>query len=217
MDIYLVRHGESQANAGLTDELDSHLTEYGRQQAIATGKRFASSGISRIFVSPFRRTLETAAPICAGTGLKASLEPGICEYFSARHAEYLTFRGLSPSEIEAAFPFVEINACSTCADRWWPHAHEDPQAIYARAVRVRDALLSRFAGQDISILIVSHAETVGRLTEAFQRIAPADYPPWSDNCAVTLLRTEGGGSEPATLIYQNDTSHLSSLPAHATR
>jgi len=212
-----VRHGESQANAGLTDELDSHLTEYGQQQAIATGKRFASSDISRIFVSPFRRTLETAAPICLSTGLKASLEPGICEYFSARHAEYLTFQGLTPSEIAAAFPFIEANPATACTDQWWPHAHEDPSAIYARAVRVRDALLNRFAGKDISILIVSHAETVGRLTEAFQRIPAANYPPWSDNCAVTLLRVEGDASSAAKLIYQNDTSHLSSLPAHATR
>ena len=64
-------------------------------------------------------------------------------------------------------------------------------------------------------MIVSHAETVGRLTEAFLRVpTPAEEPPFSDNCAVTGLRVFDPHL-PAEILTQNDTSHLAALMTHA--
>jgi len=211
MEITLVRHGQSEANAGLTDFLDSPLTPLGIEQAERTAKRLAGAGLTRAYVSPLLRTLQTITPICAATGLKAEVYADICEYFNAVWPGYKTFPGLSPAQIQEQFPFAFFGHTFPCGETWWPQELENDALMYARAVRVRDALLGLYAHTDEHILIVSHAETVGRLTEAFLCVPPdPNDPPWSDNCGVTRLRVGQDPDEPAAQLVQNDTSHLAS-------
>ena len=209
MEIFLVRHGQSQANANLTDNLDSDLTEIGHRQAALTAGRLRTEGVTRAYVSPLRRTLQTITPLCTAADLKAEVTADACEYFSARWPGYLTFQGLSPDEIAAQFPFTSFGDTFPCGPKWWPQTPEDGQVIYARAVRVRDALCERFAGSGARIVLVSHAETVGRLVEAFQRVPPnPERPPWSDNCGISHLSCPADPLAPATPVFLNDTSHL---------
>ena len=216
MEIFLVRHGQSEANAGLTDFLDSPLTALGREQARLTAKALRGAGLTRAYVSPLRRTLETIQPICAATGLRAEVNADVCEYFNAAYPDYHTFPGLSPAKIRDEFPWTFFGETFPCGEAWWPQELEDDAKIYARCARVRDTLLALYAASDEKILIVSHAETVGRLTEAFLRVPPApDDPPWSDNCGITHLRTTSDFS-PAETLAQNDTAHLAALDSHAT-
>ncbi len=67
MLLYIVRHGDP------VYETDS-LTERGRLQAEAVGKRIADSKIDRIFSSPMGRARETAAPACRLLGLECNIE-----------------------------------------------------------------------------------------------------------------------------------------------
>lgn len=217
MEITLVRHGQSEANAGLTDFLDSPLTTLGGQQARLTAQRLRQAGLTKAYVSPLRRTLQTIAPLCEETSLPAEVYADICEYFNAAWPGYKTFPGLTPGQITEQFPFAFFGETFPCSSAWWPSELEDDALMYARAVRVRDALLGLYAHTNEHILIVSHAETVGRLTEAFLRLPPdPEGPPWSDNCGVTLLRAGQDSQAPATLLLQNDTSHLASLTTHAS-
>lgn len=216
MEILLVRHGQSEANAGLTDFLDSPLTALGREQAQATAERLRGEGLTKAYVSPLRRTLETIRPTCEAIDRPAEVYADVCEYFSARHPGYLTFPGLTPTQIQKEFPFTFFGDTFPCSDAWWPQESEDDALMYARAVRVRDALLGLYANTDERLLIVSHAETVGRLTEAFLRIPlTPDEPPWSDNCGITRLQMTANPEASADLISQNDTSHLADLMSHA--
>ena len=215
MEITLVRHGQSEANAGLTEHLDSPLTPLGVEQARRAARRLRGEGLTKAYVSPLRRALQTISPTCEEAGLKAEVYADVCEYFNAIWPGYKTFPGLSPDEIRAQFPFAFFGHTFPCGETWWPQELEDDALMYARAVRVRDALVGLYAHTDEHILVVSHAETVGRLTEAFLRVPPdLDGPPWSDNCAVTRLRVSRNPDEPATLLLQNDTSHLAALDIH---
>ena len=212
MDIFIVRHGQSEANAGLTEDLDSPLTALGRRQAARTAERLRGEGLTRTYVSPLRRTLETIAPTCAATGLRAEVYADICEYFSPNYAAFRTFQGLTPADIAQEFPFTFFSDTFPCSSTWWPQSMEDDQIMYARAVRVRDALLGLYRGSAERLLIVSHAETVGRLIEAFLRIPPnPEDPPWSENCAISRLTCSDAPDQPAILDYQNDTAHLQGL------
>lgn len=211
-----MRHGQSEANAGLTDFLDSSLTPLGVEQAKRTARRLAGAALTKVYVSPLRRTLQTIAPTCAETGLKAEVYADICEYFNAVWPGYKTFPGLSPAQIQEQFPFAFFGHTFPCGETWWPQELENDALMSARAVRVRDALLGLYADTDEHVLIVSHAETVGRLTEAFLHVPPApDDPPWTDNCGITRLRAGQNPDEPATMLVQNDTSHLAGLAADA--
>ena len=217
MEITLVRHGQSEANAGLTEFLDSPLTPLGVEQARRTAQRLRGEGLTQAYVSPLRRTLETITPFCTATGLPAEVYADLCEYFNAAWPGYKTFPGLTPAQIGEQFPFAFFGHTFPCSEAWWPQVLEDDALMYARAARVRDALLGLYARTDARLLVVSHAETVGRLTEAFLRVPPApDGPPWSDNCGITRLQVSVDPEEPATVLTQNDTSHLTDLSLHAT-
>jgi broad specificity phosphatase PhoE len=215
MQITLVRHGQSEANAGLTEHLDSPLTEIGRQQAALTGDFLSRAGLTRAYVSPLRRALQTIAPFCELTHLRAEVYADICEYFNAKWPGYRQFPGLTPQQITTDFPFAYFGETFPCSAAWWPQELENDDLMYARAQRVRDALIALYSGSDESILIVSHAETVGRLTEAFLRVPSISIePPWSDNCGITRLRVLAP-DQPAEMLAQNDTSHLAALSTYA--
>ena len=67
MLLYIVRHGDPNY------EVDC-LTERGKLQAEAVGKRIFDSGINQIYSSPMGRARETAAPACRLLGLDCQIE-----------------------------------------------------------------------------------------------------------------------------------------------
>ena len=67
MLLYIIRHGDP------IYETDT-LTDRGRLQAEAVGKRMARAGIDRIFTSPMGRARETAEPACRLLGLEYTVE-----------------------------------------------------------------------------------------------------------------------------------------------
>jgi len=67
MLLYIVRHGDP------IYETDT-LTERGKIQAEAVGKRIFDSKIDRIFSSPMGRAMETAEPACRLLGLEKNIE-----------------------------------------------------------------------------------------------------------------------------------------------
>jgi len=194
MEITLLRHGQSENNAGLTDNLDSNLTDLGRAQAERAAQRLQPDGLTRLFVSPLRRTLQTIAPLCTVTGQRAEVYADICEYFSPNYPKFQTFDGLTPEEIASQYPFTFIGDTFPCTVAWWPQALEDKPSMAARAV--------------------SHAEPLGRMVEAFLRVPPSPQrPPWTDNCGITRLACPSDVNEPAQLVFLNETAHLAGLPA----
>ena len=214
MEITLLRHGQSENNAGLTDNLDSNLTDLGRAQAERAAQRLQPDGLTHLFVSPLRRTLQTIAPLCTVTGQRAEVYADICEYFSPNYPKFQTFDGLTPEEIASQYPFTFVGDTFPCTVVWWPQALEDKPSMAARAVRVRDALLELYGNTDEKLLLVSHAEPLGRMVEAFLRVPPSPQrPPWTDNCGITRLACPSDVNEPAQLVFLNETAHLAGLPA----
>ena len=199
----------------MTDHLDSFLTPLGQRQAALTAQTLGGEQLTQAYVSPLRRTLQTIAPFCELTGLRAEVYADICEFFSAHWPGYKNFPGLAPDEITQQFPFAFFGATFPCSAAWWPQTLEDDALMQARAARVRDALVRLHGATDDHLLIVSHAETVGRLTEAFLHLTDlTEDPPWSDNCGITRLQLSDP-ARPAEMLTQNDTSHLASLDPEA--
>src|SRR6476659_6973108 len=75
-EVLLVRHGASQAAVPgepfelLEGHADPPLAPEGEAQAEAVGVRLAADPPDALFVTPLRRTGETAAPLARATGLK---------------------------------------------------------------------------------------------------------------------------------------------------
>jgi broad specificity phosphatase PhoE len=209
MKVTLIRHGESEANVGLTEHLDSPLTPLGRRQAARAAERLKDAGITRIFVSPLRRTLETAAPICAAIYAPAELYPDVCEFFADER--YHVFPGLLAEELRGGFPWVTLGESFPGDGPWWPCGVEDRPTLYARAARVRDALVQAYGETDEHILIVTHGDPLKSLMETFLALPPSvGGPPWTGNCALTCLEC-AAADERVTLLCADDTTHLAGL------
>jgi len=75
-EVLLVRHGASQAAVRgepfelLEGHADPPLAPEGERQAEAVGARLATDPPDALFVTPLRRTAQTAAPLVAATGLE---------------------------------------------------------------------------------------------------------------------------------------------------
>ncbi len=85
--ILLVRHGESRAASAenpfpLVDgHGDPELHANGREQAERVGQRLQELPIAAVYVTNLRRTVETAAPLCAHLGLEPIVEADLREVF----------------------------------------------------------------------------------------------------------------------------------------
>ena len=92
--IYLLRHGQSEANANAVfagcDEYP--LTSLGVLQAECAAKYLESEHIDAFFSSPLSRAIETARPVLAGRGKALEIREGFREiYFGEWEGKYAAY------------------------------------------------------------------------------------------------------------------------------
>jgi broad specificity phosphatase PhoE len=184
MVMYLIRHGQAAAGS---EDLDPGLAEIGHRQARATADALAGKRVTRLVVSPLRRTRETADPIARAFGLTAEVRDEVAEVFAPD----------MPVEQRTAMigPFM--------AGRW----SEQPGDLQAWRRRVVDTLISlglETAAQDGNLVVVSHYIAIGvAIGEALgdDRVVPAPMA----NCAITTIEAGHGG---LTLVEACAVAHL---------
>src|SRR4051794_34229593 len=81
-ELLMIRHGESEANAGLTKEPNCSLTSRGLEQAADVARRLAANDLRGfdLLCSPYRRAVQTANVLAETLGLKIAIEPAIREW-----------------------------------------------------------------------------------------------------------------------------------------
>ena len=108
---------------------DPHLTPHGRAQAQAAVAALADYRIARIITSPYRRALQTAAPIAAALGLTVEIDLSVRE-----HKAFSCDVGSPRSVIAAEFPELDF---SHLPEIWWPPENESASTVRSRADRFR--------------------------------------------------------------------------------
>ncbi|MGK7945244.1 MAG: histidine phosphatase family protein [Microcystaceae cyanobacterium] len=81
LTIYFLRHGETiySREGGYCGILDPDLTPEGHKMAEAFAKAYQSIPWSAIYVSPMKRTIATAKPLCDAVGVEMQLREGLKE------------------------------------------------------------------------------------------------------------------------------------------
>lgn len=82
LTLYLLRHGESQANADgiwTSRKMDPPLTETGQDQIARQAEVLSGRPLSRIYASPLLRTRQTAEIVSRRTGLVPGFSPDLLE------------------------------------------------------------------------------------------------------------------------------------------
>ena len=155
-DVWLVRHGETEwARLGRhTGRTDIPLTETGRAQARALGRRLAGHPFSMVLTSPLSRAAETTA--IAGFGAVAVTDPDLREW------DYGDLEGRLTTDIVVQYPGWTI---------WrgpWPGG-ETLDEVGARADRV----IARLASRPGDALVVAHGHLLRVLAARWLTLPPA--------------------------------------------
>jgi probable phosphoglycerate mutase len=178
----LVRHGDPDwaPNRGPSVE-DPGLTPYGVRQAQAVATALARTPVDFLYVSPYRRARETAAPIARATGREARVVDGLAEIGVA-------VAGLGQEDVDRYF---QAAARRPLAEHWdgWPGA-ETFRAFHARVTAALGALLAEHGihgarehdftvwsapEKPVSIVVVAHGGTNSVLLTHLLDVEPV---PW---------------------------------------
>ena len=176
MLLHLIRHAQSEANAGVSGAgRDCSLTDLGRRQADAAGVRLAEMGVDRVLASPYLRTLQTAEAIRVATGAPAGVLPLLHEH-QVRPFEVDDWPLQSRTALGERFPAFALPADFDFSPRWHD-APETEAVVLRRAGRVLDELWQQYGaagGGRVRLALVSHGSPTGKLLLAALRFAPVE-------------------------------------------
>jgi broad specificity phosphatase PhoE len=210
--IILVRHGQTQWNAGsaggehFRGRIDVPLNAVGEAQAQAVAERLAAVAFSAVYASPLLRAMRTAEPIACGRGLAVTPFEGLLDI------DYGEWGGLAHTQVAAQWP--------TLYTRWRsaPHEVQVPGGESLAEVRRRilaglDEILTRH--QDEIVVMVGHqvvnkvflCAALGLGNDAFWRVR-------QDTCCINRLDHDG---ETFTLLTLNEVGHLPAFPEELVR
>jgi 2,3-bisphosphoglycerate-dependent phosphoglycerate mutase len=194
MQLYLIRHAQSQNNAVAEHQRveDPGITELGRQQAKCLAERVSTLELTRLFTSPFRRTLQTTKPIYEATSLRPEVridlhEKGGC--YRGHTVDNVCGRpGMNRTEIEREFPGFDASAKINGEGWWASKPHEDYQAARQRAGKLLQRAIDEFGDTHERVAFVMHADIKLIFLRQFHS-EPLDCP---CNTSVTMIEIRSG-------------------------
>ena len=240
----LVRHGESMNNVHEAQGTyktgrvaDPELSPRGKRQAEVLGaflgnaskaEFFGLGKIDEIWVSPHRRTLDTAAPAAKAVGISPHVHTDIFEaggIYDANDAydAFVAKGGMTRAQMAAAHPTYVLP--SEVTDEGWYRGpgKESDDECRARAKRVLARVRATASGLKDSrnVLVVAHYDFISAFLDA--ALVPettGEFARWRHhNTAVTVLDVEQASGEVAFMkinaaphIYEADEGLLSGFP-----
>jgi broad specificity phosphatase PhoE len=189
--VWLVRHGETEwAKLGRhTGRTDIPLTDPGRDQARALGRRLAGHAFGTVLTSPLSRAAETAA--IAGHGETAVRDDDLMEW------DYGALEGRKTADIRIEMPGWTI---------WrgpWPQG-ETVEDVGARADQVIARI--RAAQADGDVLVFAHGHLLRVLAARWIGLPPASGGLFELSTAT--LSIVGWDREAPSIELWNEASHL---------
>src|SRR4051812_43512399 len=203
-EVVLVRHGASAAAVPGQpfDLLDGHadppLSPEGREQARAVAERLRGEPIDALFVTPLRRTAETAAPLAEATGLEPDVVPDLREVMLGDwEGGELRIRASQGDPM--FFRVIE-------EERWDVIPNAEPMDAFAARVRSGLEAIVSSVGRDARAVAFVHGGVIGELCRQATDSRPFAFV-HADNCSISRLVVIDGGRQ---LLWSfNDATHLS--------
>jgi probable phosphoglycerate mutase len=202
-EIVLVRHGASAAAVpgepfeSVEGQSDPPLAAEGERQAEAVGARLAPEPFRALFVTPLRRTRQTAAPLAEAAGLEPIVVPELREVMLGEwEGGELRIRAANRDPL-----FFEVVA----AERWDVIPGAEPAAEFAERVAIGLGKMVEATGPGGSSVAVVHGGVIGELARQATQSRPFAFV-HADNASITRLVVFADGRQ--LLRSFNDVAHL---------
>lgn len=208
---YIIRHAESESNAGLSDGPDSGLSDAGKWQARRVADRLAGAGVRAIYSSPLRRSIETAMPLAERLDLEIRIRPDIAEHFWEGFTNLQHFQPCTLEELARTWPRLRLDPALPAGCWDWPIWPESVETLAARMRKFVDHLKVTWGDDnDDTVAVFSHGAPVARGLEAWIIDRPGpEYRFAIANATINLVRFRDGVS---TMLALNEASHLKDCP-----
>mgnify|MGYP000735608579 FL=1 len=194
MEIVFVRHGLPLRIELETGIADPELAAEGHEQAAKMAAYLGVEDVEAVYVSPLRRALETASPLCKVLGLEAVVSEGVAE-FDRNSREYV--------------PVEELRA--TNDPRWekllrgeWDGVDEDPSLFKARVVATVEDMIARHPGG--RVVVVCHGGVINQYLAhvlGIETHVGFFYPKYT-----SIHRVMAARSGERSIVSINEASHL---------
>ena len=198
--LYLVRHGETEANVTntLQGQSDVRLNEKGIRQAQLVGKRLRDKHFDVILSSDLSRAAVTAAEIAGERQM--TLTPLLREW------DLGDWVGLTWDQVKEKFPEEAALFSSGSMDAE-VSGGESRRQFHERAAKVLRQVTEEYAGK--TVLCVSHGGLLRAIFQAAAKTAlPGNFLRTDNTCVCCLKYAHDSGKW--QLVLWNDTSHLDS-------
>jgi probable phosphoglycerate mutase len=194
VEIVFVRHGLPLRIELETGIADPELAAEGHEQAAKMAAYLGVEDVEAVYVSPLRRALETASPLCKVLGLEAVVSEGVAE-FDRNSREYV--------------PVEELRA--TNDPRWekllrgeWDGVDEDPSIFKARVVATVEDMIARHPGG--RVVVVCHGGVINQYLAhvlGIETHVGFFYPKYT-----SIHRVMAARSGQRSIVSINEASHL---------
>ena len=173
--LVMLRHGQTEFNAGsrMQGQLDTELSDLGRDQAVAAAEVLAKRQPLLIVSSDLRRALDTAVVLGERSGLPVVVDTRL------RETHLGDWQGMTHLEVDAAAPGARLAWRNDAT--WAPHGGESRVDVAARGMPM---IAELFADQtewgtdepERPVVLVAHGGLIAALTAALLKLPVDNWP-----------------------------------------
>ena len=153
LKLYFIRHGETtySKTGGYCGIIDPELTPEGSEMAEQFAQAYSSLNWTAAYVSPMKRTIATAKPLCNSVGLEMQIRDGLKEMYHGK------CEGENPETVNSNY---HDNYVRWLTDPGWnaPTGGEKGIDVARRSSQVIEEICNNH--QTGNVLVVSHKTTI---------------------------------------------------------
>lgn len=173
--LLLLRHGQTAYNAAsrMQGQLDTELSDLGREQAVAAAAVLAKRQPLVIVSSDLRRALDTATTLGDRAGVAVTVDERL------RETHLGDWQGLTHHDVDEVAPGARLAWRDDA--RWAPHGGESRVDVAARSLPVvteQIAALPEWGVDDVDrpVVLVAHGGLIAALTAALLDLPVDNWP-----------------------------------------
>ncbi|WNG85826.1 histidine phosphatase family protein [Mycobacterium sp. ITM-2016-00317] len=173
--LVMLRHGQTEYNASsrMQGQLDTDLSDLGREQAVAAAEVLAKRQPLLIVSSDLRRALDTAVALGERSGQPVSIDTRL------RETHLGDWQGMTHLEVDAVAPGARLAWRDDA--RWAPHGGESRIDVAERSLPLVQELVAQqtewgTAGSERPVVLVAHGGLIAALTAELLGLPPENWP-----------------------------------------
>jgi 2,3-bisphosphoglycerate-dependent phosphoglycerate mutase len=184
--VILMRHGQADNNVNrilVGRHIESHLTEFGKNQVLDTAKYLKEISIDKVLVSPVVRTVETAEIVCEYLGVSYEIDERLYEI------ELGKLVGMNYEEIILKYGNLFLQFYTENDAALTHYGVESFASIKQRIKNILDEITERCTNKNV--LMISHLDPIKAAISILLDLKPESLYRWHiRNASLTILKND---------------------------